>query len=88
MYDLDFQLDCTEVEDCADIGREECSLDTPEQTCGACLQGHVGEEGDGNEECIRTFGTTKSVILCILSLRYYYYSFHSLLGSSSLCSSE
>ena len=47
------------------------SLDTPEQTCGACLQGHVGEEGDGNEECIRTFGTTKSVILCILSLRYY-----------------
>lgn len=44
--------DCTEVPDCAGIGREECSLETPEQTCGPCLAGHVGEEGDGNEECI------------------------------------
>ena len=45
-------LDCTEASDCADIGREDCSIDTPEQTCGSCLEGYVGEAGNGNSECI------------------------------------
>ena len=45
-------LDCTEVPDCAFIGREECSLMTPQQTCGPCLDGYVGEMGTSNSECI------------------------------------
>ncbi len=45
--------DCTEVPNCASVGREECSLSTPEQNCGPCLQGHVGAAGTGNNECIR-----------------------------------
>lgn len=48
---------CTEAADCADIGREECSLQTVEQTCGPCLQGHIGESGDGNTECILCSGS-------------------------------
>ena len=44
--------DCTEVPDCASIGREECSLTTPQQTCGNCLSGYVGAAGTGNTECI------------------------------------
>ena len=45
-------VDCTEVANCRDIGRVECSLETPEQTCGPCLPGYVGEEGNGTSECI------------------------------------
>ncbi len=47
--------DCTDVPDCANIGRVECSLSTPEQTCGLCLPGHVGLAGPGNMECIRKY---------------------------------
>ena len=46
--------DCTGAPDCSDLGRGPCSLDTPEQTCSSCLPGHVGEQGDGNTQCIRT----------------------------------
>lgn len=45
-------IDCTEAADCGDIGRVVCSLETPEQTCGPCLPGHVGSSGNGNTECI------------------------------------
>ncbi|XP_064392597.1 uncharacterized protein LOC135340207 [Halichondria panicea] len=48
---------CTEVPNCVSVGREECSLLTPEQTCGACLQGHVGAAGTGNNECIQCSGS-------------------------------
>ena len=44
--------DCTGAPDCSDLGRGPCSLDTPEQTCASCLPGHVGEQGDGNTQCI------------------------------------
>lgn len=45
-------VDCTGASDCGDIGRVMCSLETPEQTCGMCLPGHVGLSGNGNTECI------------------------------------
>ena len=52
-----FIVDCTEAADCVDIGRDECSLETPEQTCGECLSGYVGQTGDGNSECISECGS-------------------------------
>lgn len=47
---------CTEATNCGGIGRMECSLQTPEQTCGPCLPGYVGQRGNSNSECIMCSG--------------------------------
>ena len=46
--------DCSGAPECALLGREACSLDTPENTCGACRTVPVGNRTDewGNDTCV------------------------------------
>lgn len=72
--------DCTGAPDCSDLGRGPCSLDTPEQTCASCLPGHVGEQGDGNTQCI----CTKHFIQLQKEFYTHFFSFLSSIFSSCL----
>jgi hypothetical protein len=42
-------VDCTVPTSCASLNRADC-LDTP-KTCGACLSGYLGVDGDANTQC-------------------------------------
>ncbi|CAI8018497.1 hypothetical protein GBAR_LOCUS11218 [Geodia barretti] len=46
--------DCSKAPECALLGREACSLDSPENTCGACRTVPVGNRTDewGNDSCV------------------------------------
>ena len=46
--------DCSKAPECALLGREACSLDSPENTCGACRTVPVGNRTDewGNDTCV------------------------------------
>ena len=44
--------DCTGAPDCASLGREACSLSTPENTCGVCHSQPAGDDVQwGNSSC-------------------------------------
>lgn len=62
-FGLTCDHNCTEALECVGIGREPCSLQTPQQTCGPCLAGFVGEGGDGNSECILCSGAPDCIAL-------------------------
>ena len=46
--------DCSKAPECALLGREACSLDSPENTCGSCRTVPVGNRTDewGNDTCV------------------------------------
>jgi len=43
-------IDCSSAPDCAVLDREECA--NVDNTCGRCLSGYIGTDGDDNSECI------------------------------------
>ena len=45
-------VDCSAAAECADVNREPCSLNTPENSCGPCFSGHLGTPGYGTDLCI------------------------------------
>jgi len=45
-------IDCTSAPDCAYMNRTACSAGTESHTCGACLDGFVGEAGPENSACV------------------------------------
>ena len=48
-----FLSDCSRAPDCVLLGRETCSLDTPENTCGVCNTQETWNRGDwGNSSCL------------------------------------
>ena len=52
---LHAQLDCNGAPDCALLGREACSLSTPEHTCGVCHSQPAGDDVQwSNSSCVYT----------------------------------
>jgi hypothetical protein len=44
------RVNCTKAPDCVSLNRQGCS--SKDHTCGKCLSGYIGEDGESNNMCI------------------------------------